>query len=206
MEPTKLEAENWYRIKEGFHGLILEGTNRIVYCYGLARDSDTLGFFFSKGGANIRFSLDEVECWVPAVGEEALFWDDVEADAAPLYYSGYDCGADCPLRTTNGSYYKHCKPIEEEPKRKPLAPSNTSDNADRIGQLEGRMQALEEKIDYLVNQIQIDLAKGKIIQEKDLQDATPMIIGEFVRTACGMAGIKTEDSRDTGIGPVRRGD
>lgn len=95
-----------------------------------------------------------------------------------------------PTKLEAGKWYRIKEGVKE--KEKPVS------CADRFDELEARVKALEEKVDYLVNQMRIDLAKGKIIQEKDLQENTPMIIGEFVRASCKAAGVDIKDPNHIG--------
>jgi hypothetical protein len=122
MKPEELIPGQRYRLREGLSPSIeagLKGTDRIVELrmVELASSIPSCNEYtfmwrnYTDCIATVR--AEDVECWIPRIGEEALFWDEHYGRPRKEKMVGYVCDRSSPFYTNYNSR-RYCKPLPKK--------------------------------------------------------------------------------------------
>jgi len=119
MKPEELIPGQRYRLREGLSPSIeadLKGTDRIVELASSIPSCNEYTFMwrnYTDCIATVR--AKDVKCWIPRIGEEALFWDGDGDSCVPAKVIGYLSQDQYSFKVdSGGGSYMHCKPLPKE--------------------------------------------------------------------------------------------
>lgn len=122
-EEVNIRIGQYYLLKEGLSPSFerwLAGTNRVAYCVdidhkeGIRSGSPLYCFRVLHEGVakGMWLTQDKVKCWMPRIGEKALFWNDMDNGCRLYQFAGYAGQHHYPFKVgSSGGAYLHCKPL-----------------------------------------------------------------------------------------------